>query len=58
LGEHPSLTELNAGLDDTLHSIDFRSTYATILEHWLGVDSQEMLGGSFELLDFIRSRNS
>jgi uncharacterized protein (DUF1501 family) len=53
-GEHPSLTNLYSGQDATRHSIDFRSIYATILEKWLGVDSKEILGGSFELLDFIK----
>jgi uncharacterized protein (DUF1501 family) len=52
-GEHPSLTDLY-GEDDTKHSIDFRSYYATVLEKWLGVDSHEVLGGLFELLDFVR----
>lgn len=52
-GVHPNLADLNPGLDDTKHSIDFRSYYATILEKWLGVDSREVLGGAFEVLDFI-----
>ncbi len=53
IGQHPSLTDLYAGLDDTKHSIDFRSIYATILERWLSVDSREILGGSFKVLDFV-----
>lgn len=46
LGEHPSLTKLEAG--NLKHSIDFRQVYAAILETWLGVDSQAVLGGKFE----------
>lgn len=59
-GEHPSLRpeDLNPGLSDpkfSARSIDFRSTYATILEKWFLVDSREILGGSFEIFDLIRS---
>jgi uncharacterized protein (DUF1501 family) len=52
-GVHPSLTDLYQGQDALKHSIDFRSYYATILEKWLGVDSNEILGGSFAPLNFI-----
>jgi uncharacterized protein (DUF1501 family) len=54
-GEHPALDQsrLYAGQDATTHSTDFRSIYATILENWLGVDSREVLGGSFEILPFV-----
>jgi uncharacterized protein (DUF1501 family) len=51
-GEHPSLTNLYSE-DDTKHAIDFRSIYATILERWLDVRSREILGGSFEVMDFV-----
>ena len=33
---------------------DFRSTYATLLEQWMGLDSKAILRGSFEQLDFIK----
>jgi uncharacterized protein (DUF1501 family) len=52
IGEFPSLTNLDRD-DGTIYSIDFRRYYATILEKWLGVDSTEILDGSFELLPFI-----
>jgi uncharacterized protein (DUF1501 family) len=54
-GVHPSLTALNPEDDPMFssNSLDFRSMYATILESWLGADSQEILGGSFELLPFV-----
>ncbi len=51
-GEHPDLTRLS-DIDDPLHRIDFRSYYATILERWLEVDSRELLGGTFEVIDFL-----
>ncbi|MCS6816548.1 MAG: DUF1501 domain-containing protein [Blastocatellia bacterium] len=58
VGEHPSLRpeDLNPGLSDpkfSARAIDFRSIYATILEKWFLVDSREILGGGFELLDIL-----
>ncbi len=51
-GEHPNLRALS-DIDDLQYRIDFRSYYATILERWLEVDSREVLGEPFELIDFI-----
>jgi uncharacterized protein (DUF1501 family) len=45
VGEHPSLTKLDAG--NLVHSTDFRSVYAAVLDQWLGVDSKAVLGGEF-----------
>ncbi len=53
-GEYPSL-EPN-GLEDggnLQHNTDFRSTYTTLLERWMGLDAKPIVGGSFEQLDFI-----
>ena len=50
-GEHPSLSELDAG--DLRMSIDFRRVYATLLERWLGVPSVDILGGSFAPLEIV-----
>jgi uncharacterized protein (DUF1501 family) len=47
LGEHPSLSELDAE-GDLKHHTDFRRVYATILDQWLGCSSREVLGGEFE----------
>ncbi len=44
-GKHPSLTELVEG--DLIHTTDFRSVYASVLETWLGLDSQPILGGKY-----------
>ncbi len=49
-GEYPSLTSLDHG--DLNHTIDFRTVYATIVDRWLGADSREVLGKTFENLDF------
>jgi uncharacterized protein (DUF1501 family) len=46
VGEHPSLTKLDAG--NLIHSTDFRSVYAAVLDRWLGVDSKTVLGAEFK----------
>ena len=52
-GEFPSLQEKDQ-LDGDLHfSNDFRSTYATILDKWLGLDPDPIVNGKFEQFDFI-----
>lgn len=48
-GKQPSLKELE---DDNLKmEVDFRSVYAAILEKWLHVPSEAILGAKFPLLD-------
>jgi len=49
--EAPNLGSLDNG--DLIYSIDFRQVYATVLEKWLGVDPQPILGQSFKTLNFI-----
>ena len=51
VGEVPDLSDLENG--DLKMQTDFRSLYATILDDWLGVDSNMVLGGSFETLSLI-----
>lgn len=50
-GEHPSLTQLDNG--DLKYTLDFRTVYATILEHWLEADSTQILGKRFETLPVV-----
>jgi uncharacterized protein (DUF1501 family) len=53
-GEQPSLAA--ADLDDVGNlkfNVDFRSVYATILDKWLGTDSQAVLGSRYENLGFL-----
>lgn len=50
-GEYPSLTDLDQG--DLKYTTDFRSVYATVLDRWLGTNSQIVLGNQFEDLRFI-----
>ena len=52
-GEFPSLREEDQ-LEGDLHwNNDFRSTYATILDRWLGLDPDPIVHGQFEQFDFI-----
>lgn len=45
-GSYPSLTTLDAN-GDLIFTVDFRTVYASMLENWMGVDSRDMLGGTF-----------
>lgn len=53
VGAHPNLTELEAG--GQKHHTDFRRVYATVLDRWLGFDSQPVLGARFGPLDVLRA---
>ena len=47
--EYPSLEPAQwANGEDLAHTIDFRGIYGTILEQWLGVEPEPIVGGSFE----------
>jgi len=48
LGKHPPLTDLQDG--DLKFSTDFRTIYAGVLEHWLGVPSATVLGENIKPL--------
>ena len=57
-GADPSLSTLD-GNGNLVHTVDFRSLYATILDRWLAADSQALLGASYEHLDvFDRAPDS
>ena len=53
-GEFPSLRPEDQLEGDMRFSNDFRITYSTILERWLGVDPVPITNGGFERFDFIR----
>jgi uncharacterized protein (DUF1501 family) len=55
VGSHPSLVDLENGA--LKFQIDFRRVYATVLDRWLGFDSQAVLGARFEPVDFLRVSN-
>jgi uncharacterized protein (DUF1501 family) len=50
-GAYPALDKLGDG--DLIHTVDFRSVYATILDNWLECPSQKLLGEKFPLFDLI-----
>jgi uncharacterized protein (DUF1501 family) len=51
-GEQPSLTKVDPN-GNLIHNVDFRSVYATVLEHILGVDAKPFLGASYPNLGFV-----
>jgi uncharacterized protein (DUF1501 family) len=54
VGDHPSLSDLDSG--DLKYHTDFRRVYATLLDSWLGVDSQLVLGGKFEQIEALKNK--
>jgi uncharacterized protein (DUF1501 family) len=53
-GEQPSLSPLDLDrAGNMVFNVDFRAVYATILDKWLGGDSQAVLGSRFENLGFL-----
>ena len=53
VGPHPSLSEPESG--GLKFHTDFRRVYATLLDQWLTVDSQSILGERFEPLPVLHS---
>ena len=53
-GEYPSLERDKLDEGDLQWNNDFRSTYSTLLDRWMGLDAQEILKGPFEQFDFIK----
>jgi len=49
VGPHPDLAQREKG--GVKHHTDFRRVYATVLDRWLGVDSQAVLQRKFDPLD-------
>ncbi len=54
IGEHPSLKNLDSG--DLKYHTDFRRVYATLLESWLGVSSETVLGQKFEPIEQLKPK--
>ena len=52
-GQYPSLREQDHSEGDLRFSNDFRSTYSTIVDRWLGLDPVPIVHGQFEQFDFI-----
>ncbi len=53
VGNYPSLTELQDG--DLKMAVDFRRVYSSVLTSWLGLPSEQALGGAFPPLPLFRS---
>ena len=50
-GRTPPLADLEDG--DLKWSTDFRSVYATLLDRWLGLPAERVLGGRFDILPVL-----
>ena len=53
-GEYPSLEPGEQVEGDMRFNNDFRGTYATLLDQWMGVDPHTVLDGNYEQFDMIR----
>jgi uncharacterized protein (DUF1501 family) len=53
-GDYPSLDPSDQVEGDMAFNNDFRSTYATLLEQWMGLDPNMILGGNYDQFDLIR----
>ena len=52
-GRYPSLQDKNQVEGDLAFNNDFRGTYSTIAEKWLGIDPTVVSNGNFTGLDFL-----
>jgi len=52
-GEYPSLATDKLLEGDLQFNNDFRGLYSTILERWMGLDAEPIVGGAFEQMDFL-----
>ena len=50
----PNLATLSTD-GNPAHAIDFRSVYATVLDHWWGVPSTTVLGERFATLPLLKA---
>jgi uncharacterized protein (DUF1501 family) len=55
IGNHPSLTDLDA--DAPKPHTDFRSLYAAVLDDWLSIPADPILGGHFEKVSILGTRS-
>ena len=53
VGDHPSLESLDDG--DLKHHTDFRRVYASLLENWLGIPAEPVVGPGQVPLDLFRA---
>lgn len=55
VGPTPSLTDLDPKYGDLRTNFDFRRVYATVLEGWLGVNPEPVVGKAVEKMDLFRA---
>ena len=53
IGKHPSLSDLDDG--DLKFHTDFRSVYASLLDRWLNINSEPVLGRAFTPIEMLAS---
>ena len=51
--EYPSLAEPDLVEGDLAFNTDFRGVYGALVEQWLGLDAQPVVGGNFEQPEFV-----
>ena len=51
--EYPSTAPEDLEQGDLVPNMDFRSVYSTILENWMGLDANPLVGGVFERPAFV-----
>ncbi len=56
VGKHPSLKADDLDDGDLRYHTDFRRVYASLLDHWLKVDSTAVLGEKFDPLPIIKAK--
>ena len=52
-GEYPSIEPIDQVEGDMAYNNDFRGLYATLLDGWMGIDPNTILGGNYEQFDMI-----
>ncbi|MFQ6026533.1 MAG: DUF1501 domain-containing protein, partial [Dehalococcoidia bacterium] len=52
-GEYRSTRAEDLEQGDLVPNLDFRSVYTTILEDWMGLDANPLVGGTFEKPQFV-----
>jgi len=53
-GTYPSLEKLDQG--DLIHTTDFRSVYADLLDNWMAIDSEKVLDKRYEHIGLLPPR--
>ena len=51
-GQFPSINPEDLEQGDLVPNLDFRGLYSTILENWMGLDANPLVGGTFEKPSF------